>query len=182
MINFKRFIGRLGIVLEFILFSIFSSCSQIPAERPHCENPDFDEKVSHTISFTIPTLSVQELKEQKEEVVLLDARQKKEFEVSHIEGARFIGFHDFEKEKLKGIPKDAKIVLYCSIGYRSEKVGEKLKRLGYTNVFNLYGSIFEWVNVGNEVVDKNGKTVKKIHTYNKDWSQWVDEKKVEKVW
>ena len=73
-------------------------------------------------------------------------------------------------------------MLYCSIGYRSEKVGEKLQRLGYTKVYNLYGSIFESVNVGNEVVDQNGKKVKKVHTYNKDWSQWVDETKTKKIW
>ena len=47
--------------------------------------------------------------------------------------------------------------MYCSIGKRSEKVTQKLKKAGYNNVSNLYGGIFEWVNQGNEVVDTNNK-------------------------
>lgn len=80
------------------------------------------------------------------------------------------------------IPKDAKIVLYCSVGYRSEKIGEKLQKMGYTDVNNLFGSLFEWVNRGYKVVDKDGNETQKVHTYNKDWSQWVDETKAKKTW
>ena len=46
----------------------------------------------------------------------------------------------------QGWSKSDTIVLYCSIGYRSEKIGEKLVEMGYGHVFNLYGGIFEWVN------------------------------------
>ena len=72
--------------------------------------------------------------------------------------------------------------MYCSIGYRSEKVGEELKKMGFKNVYNLYGSIFEWVNQGNEVVDENEKVTEKVHTYNKRWSKWIEDGKAEKVW
>jgi len=33
--------------------------------------------------------------------------------------------------------------VYCSLGIRSEVIAKKLKKAGYTNVFNLYGGIFE---------------------------------------
>jgi len=54
--------------------------------------------------------------------------------------------------------------------------------MGYKNVYNLYGSIFEWVNDGNEVVDKNNKPTDEVHTYNKKWSKWVEEGKAKKIW
>jgi hypothetical protein len=72
--------------------------------------------------------------------------------------------------------------LYCSIGYRSEKIGEKLKDAGYTNVQNLFGSIFEWVNQELPVENSKDEIVKKVHTYNRLWGKWVDKKKTERVW
>ena len=83
---------------------------------------------------------------------------------------------------MSGIKKDQKVVVYCSIGYRSEKIGEQLQQLGYKDVHNLYGSIFEWVNAGNEVVDAKNNKTRKVHTYNRKWSQWVEDGKAEKVW
>jgi rhodanese-related sulfurtransferase len=158
------------------------SCAQIPANRPGVGNPKFDEKISQLISFSVPTIGVSELKNMEGEVYILDAREKEEYEISHIPNAIYIGYNKLEKKVLKTIPKDANIVLYCSVGYRSEKIGEKFQKKGFTNVRNLYGSIFEWINQGNEVHDKEGKPTDKVHTYNKKWSQWVEEGKAEKVW
>ena len=114
--------------------------------------------------------------------ISLIQEKKIEYEVSHIPGAQYLGYNDFDVNRIGKIPRDAKIVLYCSIGYRSEKIGERLKRSGYTNVYNLYGSIFDWINRGNVVVDKNGQPTKRVHTYNRNWSKWVDGQKVEKIW
>ncbi|MFK7776156.1 MAG: rhodanese-like domain-containing protein [Saprospiraceae bacterium] len=158
------------------------SCAQAPGERPKVNNEEFDKKISKTINFTIPVMGVEELKEMQEDVVLLDARPQNEYEVSHIKGAKRIGFKNIDEAALAGIDKDEQIVVYCSIGYRSEKVGEKLKKMGFKNVYNLYGSIFEWVNQGNAVVDGNEEATEKVHTYNKRWSKWVEDGKAEKVW
>ena len=170
-------------LIFFILFGLSQiACTQIPEDRPHCADSVFDEKVSTTISFTVPTIGVEELKEIQDEVYIFDTRKKEEYDLSHIEGARYLGYEDFDQQKLEGLPKNSKIVLYCSIGYRSEKIGEKLQDLGYTNVHNLYGSIFDWVNRGNEVIGKDGQATKKIHTYNRNWSRWVLNKEIEKIW
>lgn len=107
-------------------------------------------------------------------VVLLDAREPNEFAVSHLKGARNIGYDDFSIEILKDIPKDTEIVIYCSVGYRSEKVGEQLQEAGFENVSNLYGGIFHWVNEGGEVVNDSGATPS-VHAYNKKWGKWLTE-------
>ena len=169
------------LTLIFLFFSV-SCIAQNPNTTPPVGNVNFDKKISSLISFSVPVMGVDELKEMKEDVVLLDAREKKEFEVSHIEGAKCVGYKKFDESQLEGVDKDEHIVVYCSVGYRSEKIGEKLKKMGYKNVYNLYGSIFEWVNDGNEVVDKNNTPTKEVHTYNKKWSKWVEEGKVKKVW
>ena len=168
------------LLVTILLFSSMA-CAQVPVDKPTTVNPEFDKKISHTISFTVPTISPNDLKQMKAPIIL-DAREREEYEVSHIKGARYIGYKKFDESQINDIPKDANIVLYCSIGYRSEKLGERLQKAGFKNVHNLYGSIFEWVNQGNPVVDKDGKPTKKLHTYNRNWSQWVEEGKAEKVW
>lgn len=170
-------------IFSALLFLSFLSCTaQEPAVRPHCADDNFDKKVSKTISFSVPVIGVEKLKSMQSEVLLLDARKKEEFDVSHIEGAKHFGFRKLEMDVLDDIPKDHPIVLYCSIGYRSEKVGEKLQKMGFTKVYNLYGSIFEWVNQGQTVVDENEQVTTEVHTYNKKWSKWVEDGKAVKVW
>jgi rhodanese-related sulfurtransferase len=169
------------LILSILLLNTLACTAQEPTNRAHCQNPNFDKKVASMISFTVPTINPSDAKKMNN-VVYLDAREKAEFDISHLPNARFIGYNNFEATTLTHIPKETPIVVYCSIGYRSEKIGEKLLKLGYKNVHNLYGSIFEWVNQGNEVVDNQGITTKKVHTYNKKWSKWLDDGKGEKVW
>lgn len=131
----------------------------------------------------VPYMSVETLAMPETEVILLDARDEKEFEVSHLKNAIRVGYDDFKiKETLKNLPKDknAKIVVYCSLGIRSETVAHKLIQEGYTSVFNLYGGIFEWKNADFEVVDPSENPTEKVHTFNKDWSKWL--KKGKKVY
>lgn len=134
--------------------------------------PEFKEMLDDMYDHTVPLMSVDSLKHLKN-VYLLDTREKEEFDVSHLKNARNVGYIWFDMRKVYDIPKDATIVVYCSVGYRSEKIGEKLLKNGYHNVYNLYGSIFEWVNEGNPIYKTNGVQTTEIHTYNKNWSKWV---------
>jgi hypothetical protein len=92
------------------------------------------------------------------------------------------GFDHVDFQMLDTLPKDQPILVYCSIGFRSEKIARKLRKKGFKNVSNLYGSIFEWVNRGYPVVDSVGQPTPKIHTYNKSWGQWVDNPDFERVY
>ena len=64
-------------------------------------------------------------------------------------------------------------MVYCSIGIRSEDISEKLKKAGYTNVYNLYGGIFEWKNRNYPVVNPENEVTEKVHAYSKQWGQWL---------
>ena len=169
-------------LLVSIMTMAFACGQQAPADRPRLENPKFDEKVEKLLRFTIPLIGVKELKNIQSEVHIFDTRKEEEYAISHIPGSTYLGYSSFDPKKLKGVPKTDTVVLYCSVGYRSEKIGERLKELGYTKIFNLYGSLFEWVNQGYPLVDQNGDQTRKVHTYNKNWSQWVDDRKAEKTW
>lgn len=138
-----------------------------------CGQKTFDEKINSLVKGTVPIIHAEELKQQYSNVILLDTRAPKEYEVSHLQGARMIDYDRFKTKEVKDIPKDAEIVVYCSVGYRSERIGEKLQKAGYTNVRNLYGGIFDWKNKEFEIVDMSQQPTDSVHTYNKNWSQWL---------
>ena len=165
-----------------LIISINIGCAQPPVDRPNLNNPAFDNRVAELIDFSVPLISVEELNQNIADFSVFDTREKEEYLVSHIPNAKYLGYDDFDVSRLGDLSKDSKIVLYCSVGYRSEKIGEKLSSLGFTNVYNLYGSIFEWVNQGYKVVDIYGLETQKVHTYNKKWGKWLDESKAEKIW
>lgn len=166
--------------LSVMLLFVASASTQTDFKRTI--NPEFEKEVDSYLSYSVPAITVDNLVQIKDDVVILDAREMDEFEVSHIPGARYVGYDNFDESLLEGINKEQRIVVYCSIGFRSEKIGEKLKKLGFSNAYNLFGSIFEWANAGQPLEDKEGKPTNKIHTYNKKWSKWVNEGAAEKVW
>ena len=144
---------------------------------PACCQKTFDEKLQSLYSYTVPLIQPSELAEVKKaaaSVYVLDVRSPEEFAVSHLEDARFIDYDNFNTKDVREIPKEAKVILYCSVGYRSERVGEKLKAAGYEDVSNLYGGIFQWKNEGYPVVNQQQQPTDSVHTYNKDWSQWLE--------
>jgi len=137
---------------------------------------EYDKKLKSLYKNSVTTISPSEAKkkiDKNEKVVFLDTRAPEEFAVSHLAGATFLNYNSYSSEDLKKIPVDSKIIVYCSVGYRSERIGEKLLELGYKNVFNLYGGIFEWKNEGFSVVNRLNQPTDSVHTYNKNWSRWL---------
>ena len=124
---------------------------------------------------SVPYISVQELAMPKTEAYILDSRELKEYETSHLKNAIHIGYDHFKMDSVyKIIPnKDSKIVVYCSLGIRSESIGDSLKKAGYKHVENLYGGIFKWKNNDFPVYNKQEKETDSIHTFDKVWSKWL---------
>ncbi len=104
--------------------------------------------------------------------LLLDVREEAEYQVSHLRGAVRVD-PGAEPVLPESITKDTPIVAYCSVGYRSSIVAERLMAQGYTRVRNLEGSIFEWANRGLPVV-RDGQEVRQVHPYDPKWQRFLD--------
>lgn len=128
---------------------------------------------------SVPYISVEELRmlQVNSDIVVLDSREDDEYNVSHLKGASLVGYDNFSVDTISEeiTDKDTPIVVYCSVGIRSEMIGEKLKKAGYTNVKNLYGGIFEWKNKEYPVLNSNEKVTDSVHTFSKAWSKWLKE-------
>ena len=157
----------------FLLALFLLQCFPAPKVAGQFTENEFDEMATLMARGSVKDMTIQELIQVKEEVILLDAREKEEFEISHIPGAIWVGYDDFSIERLKGIDKNKPVVTYCSVGYRSERIGEKLQKEGFTNVQNFEGSIFRWMNEEQRVVNKDNQITNKVHGFNDRWGKWV---------
>ena len=107
---------------------------------------------------------------QRENLLLLDARESEEYAVSHLQGAQPASSKDEALKALQGVPADQRIVLYCSVGYRSSELAQFLMKKGYTEVYNLEGSIFAWANEGRPVY-RGKERVTVVHPYDRTWGK-----------
>jgi rhodanese-related sulfurtransferase len=113
--------------------------------------------------------------------IILDTRDKKEFDVSRIKNAIWIGYDDFDLSKVDSLKRDQEIIVYCSVGYRSSEIGIKLIGAGFTDVKNLYGGIFRWANEGRPLYSDSLRT-HKIHAYNRKWGRFITNPQLIKVY
>jgi rhodanese-related sulfurtransferase len=107
--------------------------------------------------------------------VVLDARTEAEFGVSRLKGAMRIDPYRPSLRPLQGFRKDTLLMVYSSAGYRGARVANWLNRAGYTNVHNLTGGIFAWVNEGRPIFRGETPTAQ-VHPYDHNWGRLVDGK------
>jgi len=107
---------------------------------------------------------------KRENLLLFDVREPEEYAVSHLQGARPALLKDEALKALQGAPADQRIVLYCSVGYRSSELAQFLMKKGYTEVYNLEGLIFAWANKGRPVY-RGKEWVKVVHPYDRTWGR-----------
>jgi rhodanese-related sulfurtransferase len=112
---------------SLIYFLLIISCLSNFALKAQVKNQEYKLMLDSLYEHNVPLISVEELKKlNKQGIYLLDTREEEEFNVSHIKNARHVGYFWFDMRKVYDIPLDAKVILYCSVGFRSEKIARKL--------------------------------------------------------
>lgn len=159
------------ILAVLLITSVYSSC---------WSQTKLDKTLKTLNKESVPYISAEEL--SAETVILLDTRKIEEYNVSHLQNAVWVGHTEFDENTIltKFPNKQDSIVVYCSIGVRSENIGERLMALGYQNVQNLYGGIFEWKNKDKTVYNLKNEETDSVHTFNKHWGKLLH--KGEKVY
>lgn len=138
----------------------------------------FDTMMQGMLSKSVELKSVEQ--NELDNYLILDVRAEEEFEVSHLPGAVQITPESTQFDE-SILNSEKPVLVYCSVGLRSEKLGERLQQANPDlKVFNLNGGIFQWSNQEKKLVDSADKPTKSVHTYNAAWSFWVS--KGEKVY
>ena len=98
---------------------------------------------------TIPDLGPSQVKELLDsdragDLILLDVREREEYEAGHIAGAKWIPLGELEIRARQEIQRDKRIIVYCRSGRRSLAGAILLCNLGFTNLSNMEGGILSW--------------------------------------
>ena len=102
----------------------------------------------------------------------IDVRSDAEYRVSHLNGARHCEWDGNSLHIINSLDPTRPVVVYCSVGYRSEKAAEYLMDKGFVEVYNLYGGIFKLVNEQN-AMDSLGRPIARVHGFNPTWAKWI---------
>src|SRR5450759_1916826 len=82
---------------------------------------------------------------ENQEIVLVDVREKHEWNEGHIPGALHVPRGYLELQVEEAVPDKTKtVVLYCAGGIRSLMAGATLQQMGYKNVISMSGGFGAW--------------------------------------
>ncbi len=91
-------------------------------------------------------ITVEDLKKKLdagENIVLIDCREKDEYELCRIEGSKLIPLSEFE-DRFTELNQKSEIYIHCHHGGRSARACMFLEDQGYENVSNVVGGINLW--------------------------------------
>ncbi len=154
-----------------ILFMVQAPSTHLSAQ---VRSTSYNMMLRLLLGKSTATITVNEARLQVGSALFMDAREPAEYQVSHLRDARFVGYDSFDINSLRNMNRNQPIIVYCTVGKRSENISKKLQQAGFTKVHNLYGGILEWVNQGLPVYDEEGKSTLRVHTYTKFWGKWLD--------
>ena len=80
-------------------------------------------------------------------IYLLDVRTPQEYSQGKLAGSVLIPLGEFER-RMREVPKNKTIIVYCAVGSRSKPVANFLSQHGYKDVYNMTDGIVGWYRNG----------------------------------
>ncbi len=105
---------------------------------------------------------------QDQDFVLVDVREKNEWNEGHIPGAIHVPRGYLELQIEEAVPdKSKKVVLYCAGGVRSLMAGNTLQQMGYEDVVSMAGGFGQWKASGYNFVQPRTMTDAQAKRYSR---------------
>jgi len=98
----------------------------------------------------IEVTDLAELKENNNDVRVIDIRQPAELNSGIIPGAEALPMHTIPL-RMSELNRNEKLIMVCRSGARSAQACMFLQQQGYDNVFNLRGGMVAWAGSGLEI-------------------------------
>jgi rhodanese-related sulfurtransferase len=162
-------------LLRFLILIAVASLSfaQAPGRAEKLETRLRIAIAKATKDVNAPLIKAADLKKiiDDSNLVLIDVRKPREQEVSMLPHA--LTTAEFAARFRHGIPADKRLVVYCTIGYRSGKYAMELAKQGI-KAENLEGGVLAWTLVGGKFLVKDAKgewmETNRVHVYDPEWN------------
>jgi rhodanese-related sulfurtransferase len=134
-------------VTFLVALSLLSACSKSPSESGSTQTTQATGSIEQVDAAQFKKLT------ESPNALVLDVRTAPEVAEGHLPNAVNIDIYgsDF-MAKVQELPKDREILVYCTVGARSQQAAEILSKQGFAKVYNLDGGIVSWQRNGFEVV------------------------------
>ncbi|MDR4516645.1 MAG: rhodanese-like domain-containing protein [Nitrosomonas sp.] len=100
--------------------------------------------------------------------IIVDVRTPEERNVSIIDGA--IDQESFERNR--SVYQNQRIIVYCTIGYRSGFYTRSLRQEGF-DAYNLSEGILGWTHINGRLLNHKKQPTKQVHVYSRPWNLGV---------
>jgi phage shock protein E len=80
-------------------------------------------------------------------IFLLDVRTPEEYGQAHLHAAQLIPLNELEK-RVREVPRDRPILVYCAVGARSLKAAKLLTTKGFPQVYQISDGLVGWYKNG----------------------------------
>jgi len=114
-------------------------------------------KIMESNSYpNVKFFSAEEIKKlyDKNEVTIIDVREKEEWDKGHIEGAKFIPLSSFSPAQVK-LDNKKHLVIHCRSGRRCGIASEQMIQSGYTKeIIRMKGGLIAWSELGYKITTK----------------------------
>jgi len=88
------------------------------------------------------------------DLLVLDARDQREWDTGHIQSSLHI-YTGHVESRVSEIPRDKPVAVLCSVGHRAGIAASVLLRAGFTQVYNVLGSVTAWRRAGFPLIIDN---------------------------
>lgn len=135
------------LVIFLVALSILSACSKPASESGITQTMQAAGSIAQVNAGQFKKLT------ESPHALILDVRTAAEVAEGHLANAVNIDIYgsDF-MAKVQQLPKDREVLVYCTVGARSQQAAEILSKQGFAKVYNLDGGIVSWHRNGFEVV------------------------------
>ena len=117
----------------YIAFGLFLIVTAYNYLRPKEERKYTSLDTEETIEFI----------KNNSDSIIIDVRDKQEYESEHIKGAKNIPFEDVDK-KIGGLPKSRPILVYCQSGAKSIRAIRKFEMAGFDQLYHIHEGLRGW--------------------------------------
>jgi rhodanese-related sulfurtransferase len=133
---------KLPVLVTVAFFLMAASVYRVEAAD---KTPDQYVKEAKAAIKEVMIQDVKKMLDGKETVILLDVRDKNEFDERRIPGAVNISRGMLEFKVAMIIPdKNARIIVYCGVDLRGPLATRTLNEMGYRNAVNMIGGLKAW--------------------------------------
>ncbi|MBR0350730.1 MAG: rhodanese-like domain-containing protein [Clostridia bacterium] len=103
--------------------------------KRYCCNRDMENREKSEYDISIEELNSL----MTQNATLVDIRSPQEYREGHLNNAINLPEYEIYRNASRFLPnKNSLIIVYCDTGSRSYNAFKRLRKMGYTNVYNLY--------------------------------------------